>query len=465
MPAKNSLIITPIHFCEIDTWDPKRIHGQSGFQANYPLVPFSKVLNEAKIEWVDIDNAKEYQILGVHAYGEGVYVNHTAKGSEMTMRRYQKSKANCLFWCKVRTVRGQFGVVYPQFESTYGSSNMKYMEIDTTKIIPQFLELLFQKNALTDYMDTLAIGSNSRHFSPSVFLRVRFPLPSIPEQQALLDKYNADMRKADEAERQAQILNNDIDGYILEYTNCLPTENMPISSSLLKVKAFSKMMNWGAKLNANTVSPKELFLSKQYKNVALSAISEVNPTTTFSEELANKNITFLPMECISDVYGEIADKRCGRISNSKGYTRFQENDILWAKITPCMQNGKCAVVRGLENGYGYGSTEYHVIRANTDKVLPEYLYCFLRTQLVRKVAQTYFSGSAGQQRVGADFLKNLNIPLLPIRSNDQTQITQEKIVNHIFEIKTEVKALRKEAESLRQRAKKDFEEAVFGEQI
>lgn len=462
MLAKKSLIITPISFCEIDTWDPKRIHGQSGFQTNYPLVPFSKVLHEAEIEWVDIDNAKEYQILGVHAYGEGVYVNHTAKGSEMTMRRYQKSKANCLFWCKVRTVRGQFGVVYPQFESTYGSSNMKYMAIDTTRIIPQFLELLFQKNALTDYMDTLAIGSNSRHFNPSVFLKVRFPLPSIAEQQTLLDKYNASMKKANEADNQSKALNDGIDSFILEYTNCSKSQKESISSAILRVKSFSKMMNWGAKLNSNAISPKELFLSKQYKNVALSTISEVNPTTTYSEELANKSITFLPMKCISDVYGEIADKRCGHISDSKGYTRFQENDILWAKITPCMQNGKCAVARGLENGYGYGSTEYHVIRANTDKVLPEYLYCFLRTQLVRKVAQTYFSGSAGQQRVGADFLENLNIPLIPIRSDDQSQITQEKMVKQVFEVKAEIKALRGEAESLRQRAKKEFEEAVFG---
>ena len=462
MPTDNYIIITPVQFSKTDTWDPKRIHGQSIFRANYPLVPFSKVLHETDIEWVDIDNGKEYQILGVHAYGEGVYVNHIAKGSEMTMRRYQKSKVNCLFWCKVRTVRGQFGVVYPQFESTFGSSNMKYMEIDTTKIIPQFLELLFQKNALTDYMDTLAIGANSRHFNPSAFLKVKFPLPSIPEQQALLDKYNADMKKADEADSQSKALNDGIDSFIFEYTNCSKSQKDSRSSAILKVKSFSKMMNWGAKLNSNAISPKELFYSKQYKNVALSSISEVNPTTNYPKRVINEKITFLPMECISDVYGDISEMRDGTVAYTKGYTRFQENDILWAKITPCMQNGKCAIARNLENGYGYGSTEYHVIRANTEKVLPEYLYCFLRTQLVRNVAQTYFSGSAGQQRVGADFLENLNIPLLPIRSDDKSQMTQETMVKQVFEIKAKIKALRQEAESLRQRAKKEFEEAVFG---
>jgi|SRR5699024_4961215 len=79
------------------------------------------------------------------------------------------------------------------------------------------------------------------------------------------------------------------------------------------------------------------------------------------------------MECISDVYGEIAYSYEGNVSNSKGYTRFMEEDVLWAKITPCMQNGKCAIAKGLMNGFGYGSTEYHVIRTDNKKLLNKYI--------------------------------------------------------------------------------------------
>lgn len=451
-----------IKFSQTSDWNIKQIVSQVFFSSKYDKVSIGKCIKRIKNE-VAVQNDVLYKRLTIKTKGGGVFVRDELLGQGIKTKNQYLVSSGQLAVSKIDARNGAFGIVPGEANGAIITGNFWVFDVDVNRVFPQFLVLLLSSDQFVQAWLECSNGSGNRlYLQEEKFLKYMIPLPSIEEQQVLLDKYNAGMKKADEAEHQAQILNNDIDGYILEYTNCPPIENMPMSSSLLKVKAFSKMLNWGAQLNANAVSPKELFLSKQYKNVALSAISEVNPTTTYSEELANKSITFLPMECISDVYGEIADKRCGRISDSKGYTRFQENDILWAKITPCMQNGKCAVARGLENGYGYGSTEYHVIRANADKVLPEYLYCFLRTQLVRKVAQTYFSGSAGQQRVGADFLENLNIPLILIRSDDQSQMTQEKMVKQVFEVKAEIKALRGEAESLRQRAKKEFEEAVFG---
>ena len=459
MLAANQNILHFTRFANMSKWSANA-SVFDGTKVTYPLVKLSKVLTRMK-EPVVIQDDIQYKRVTVRLYGQGVLQRDQVIGKDIGTKRQFVAHAGQLIISRIDARNGAFGIVPEELEGAIVTND--FWLFDVHDALPQYLMLVMSSELFQKYWQAQSSGTTGRQrVGEDDFLQSKIALPSIKEQQALLDKYNTGMKKADQAEHQAQMLNDNIDGYIMEYTDCTEIANMPMSSSLLKVKAFSKMVNWGAKLNANAASPKELFLSKQYKNIALSAISEVNPTTTYPEELANKSITFLPMECVSDVYGEIADKYCGRISTSKGYTRFQENDILWAKITPCMQNGKCAVARDLENGYGYGSTEYHVIRANTDKVLPEYLYCFLRTQLVRKVAQTYFSGSAGQQRVGADFLENLNIPLLPIRSDDKSQMTQETMVKQVFEVKSKIKALRKEAESLRQRAKKEFEEAVFG---
>ena len=152
---------------------------------------------------------------------------------------------------------------------------------------------------------------------------------------------------------------------------------------------------------------------------------EINPKTIYPDDI--EDVSFIPMECVSDIYGEIIEHKNGKSTNSKGYTSFQENDVIWAKITPCMQNGKCAVATNLKNGYGYGSTEFHVFRA-TQNAIPEYIHCFMRSKRVREVAVSYFTGSAGQQRIGTDFLEALTLPLLPLHSEDPNVTTQETVV-------------------------------------
>lgn len=97
----------------------------------------------------------------------------------------------------------------------------------------------------------------------------------------------------------------------------------------------------------------------------------------------------------------------------KGYTVFQNNDVLWAKITPCMQNGKSAVAYGLANGIGFGSTEFHVVRQGPE-ALSGYLWAILSMPRLLYAAQGAFTGSSGHQRVPGTFLEQLQIPVPPL---------------------------------------------------
>ena len=97
------------------------------------------------------------------------------------------------------------------------------------------------------------------------------------------------------------------------------------------------------------------------------------------------------MECVSDIYGEADTTQTKNTEESTGYTQFLENDLIWAKITPCMQNGKSAVVSNLVNGIGFGSTEFHVFRAKPDIDI-RYIHSLLRLKILRYFATLYFSG-------------------------------------------------------------------------
>ena len=94
------------------------------------------------------------------------------------------------------------------------------------------------------------------------------------------------------------------------------------------------------------------------------------------------------------------------------YTYFKENDIIIAKITPCMENGKCAFATDLTNGLAMGSSEFHVIRANEEVVLGKYIFALINRESVRKEAEKNMTGSSGHRRVPASFYENLSDFLL-----------------------------------------------------
>jgi type I restriction enzyme S subunit len=101
-------------------------------------------------------------------------------------------------------------------------------------------------------------------------------------------------------------------------------------------------------------------------------------------------------------------RRFGEVK--KGYTVFREGDVLFAKITPCMENGKMAVARGLHNGIGCGSTEFHVLRPKPG-VDAQYVYHFVSSARFRAEAAHHMTGAVGQKRVPAAFLEHCEIPL------------------------------------------------------
>ena len=163
------------------------------------------------------------------------------------------------------------------------------------------------------------------------------------------------------------------------------------------------------RLDPSVYKPHFKFVSKAFRNVKLSEIAWVDPSCIFKNI---EEVSFIPMDAIDSSNGIVSYQDIKKVEETKGFTRFKEGDILWAKITPCMQNAKSAIAKKLINGYGCGSTEFFVIRSKDENVvLQEYLLFLLRDERILKAAMNYFGGSAGQQRVSPLFLKTFNVPL------------------------------------------------------
>ena len=151
----------------------------------------------------------------------------------------------------------------------------------------------------------------------------------------------------------------------------------------------------------------------------LSEVCDINPRLPRTHDLADDDeVSFVPMAAVDEVSGAIRSAEVRRFAEvKKGYTSFADGDVLFAKITPCMENGKAALASDLVGGRGFGSTEFHVLRAG-NQVMPEWLRYFVRRETFRRDAKRNFTGTAGQQRVPTSFLQNALIPV-PLRAEQQ----------------------------------------------
>ena len=448
-----------INFTDLSYWTTKRFFAKElVFSKKHPLKFFGYFLEKITPKTEQIQDDKDYPIIGVRSYGMGAYINRISQGRNLKMKKYQLAEENHIIWCKVDTKNGAFGIVTSKLKNSYASSNMTLAKIDNSKITNEYLQLVFRSKKIQQYLDSFVSGTTNRKYIKidELLSKIQIPLPEIKQQEIIVKKYNDKIKLAQEQEQKAQDLENDIEKYLFKELNVSiePDNIEDYHKSLISFIDLKTLSRWGVEYLINKKSDSSLLKSKTMPMKRLGDIVEIDPKNNFSSLDKDLEMSFIPMPCISDEYGEIIKLEDGVNEKSKGYTRFQEGDLIWAKITPCMQNGKSAILKGLKNGYGYGSTEFYVIRNSNPKVCIDYIYHILRTKLVRQNAMTYFTGSSGQQRVPKSYLQNLEIPLPEIK-------IQKSISDEIYMMKDKIKELKQQAEQNRIAAQKEFEKELF----
>ena len=163
----------------------------------------------------------------------------------------------------------------------------------------------------------------------------------------------------------------------------------------------------------------------------ISEIAEVNPPLGLPDRADNKTVSFVPMTALEAQTGAIDLSRTRRLAEvRKGYRHFRERDVLFAKITPCMENGKMAVVPRLEHGVGFGSTEFHVLRPHRE-ISSQYLYRFVSAAQFRRDAEHHMTGAVGQRRVPTSYLGEQIVPLPPAQEQHRIAAKIEELLSEL----------------------------------
>ncbi len=181
--------------------------------------------------------------------------------------------------------------------------------------------------------------------------------------------------------------------------------------------------------------------------IKIKEIAIINPR----DKLKNNFIaSFLPMRALEAETGMV--DLSAKIKSEEGkrrFTSFRDGDILFAKITPCMENGKLALVNGLINGVGFGSTEFHVIRL-AKAIDPKYCFYYLIQKKVRKYLRSKMTGTAGQLRVPSKELEDLAIEIYSLSEQKRIVAKIESLFSRLDSAKDSLLRVRQEIKRYRQ---------------
>lgn len=182
---------------------------------------------------------------------------------------------------------------------------------------------------------------------------------------------------------------------------------------VLELESYRQIIH-SSRIVLNKYLPRIEFSGGNY--LKLGEIATFNPSKEALKKISNDTVvSFVPMAVLNTFNTEFIANEERKIGDVKsGFTYFKDEDILLAKITPCFENGKAGIARNLKNGIGFGSTEYIVIRANTDIVYPEWIFYHINTPEFINGGKSHMTGTAGQQRIDINYVKQYQIPVPPL---------------------------------------------------
>lgn len=205
--------------------------------------------------------------------------------------------------------------------------------------------------------------------------------------------------------------------------------------------------------NSQNYSQKDLSIPEHWVWTNLVSVGEINPKNIAEDTLS---ASFLPMSAISELHSEPLQPETRKWSEiKKGYTHIADGDAVIAKITPCFENGKSAVIGGLENSIGSGTTELHVFRP-LPGISASYVYIFLRSPYFKGLGEQVMTGTAGQKRLPSDYFASRPLPLPP--KGEQARIVEK--VDELMALCDQLEQQQQKKRTLQNRLRKATLDAV-----
>ena len=275
----------------------------------------------------------------------------------------------------------------------------------TGGILPELLPFVIQNDRFFDYAMQGSAGSLSPRVKWDYLKNYEFFLPSLDEQKLLAEKLWSAYRLKE------------------SYKKLLAATDEMVKSQFIEM--------FGNPLAS----------VQKYPLKKLGECCELNPRRPSLELEDTDKVSFVPMPSVSEngYLQDVIDEEYGKVK--KGFTYFENNDVLFAKITPCMENGKGAIAEGLTNNIGMGSTEFHVLRPIDGVSNPFWILTLIRLPIFRERAAKNMSGTGGQKRVPGKYLEGFMVGLPPIEEQNRFEAIYQQADKSEFELRKSIESI------------------------
>ena len=348
-----------------------------------PLSDISQINPQTDLRGID-DSADVSFIPMADVSESGVWINHQTRSVKDIRNGYTCFQENDILFAKITPCmengKGAHAVNLLNGVG-FGTTEFHVLRANS-RAYPRFIYYWTMDEGLRRKAEARMTGSAGQRRVPAdFFCEFKVPFLPLPEQRRI-----------------AEILDT-IDEALQK------TETLISKLRAMKQGLLHDLLTRGLDKDGKLRDPKTCL-------IPFSDVVQVNPTTELHGLNDETDVSFIPMSDVSES-GQWVNRQTRPLEDIRnGYTCFRENDVLFAKITPCMENGKGGHAIGLVNGIGFGTTEFHVLRASV-KIEPRYIYHWTMTEELRRKAEAQMTGSAGQRRVPTAFFDNFKIPLFP----------------------------------------------------
>ena len=291
-----------VKFSQLYNWSVQYLNDSKiRFTTKYPLVQIKEFLTRNKTA-IEIQDDVYYKRATIKVRNGGIFLRDTVIGSKIgTKNQFVISKGQFLL-SKIDARNGAFGVVPEELDGGIITGNFWTFDVDYSKVNPHYLALLTTTNEFIEFCEQASNGTTNRHYlQEPLFLDIKVPLPSLAEQNKLVEEYTSKINEYNTLLAHAFELDQD---FTIELANLLKQKTIVSKSKnnrsgLLYEARFSELSSWS--VDSLLRSQDTPYTTSEYKHVRLHEVAEINPRTDMSIIDDNEYVSFIPMEDISDI--------------------------------------------------------------------------------------------------------------------------------------------------------------------
>lgn len=468
-------------FRNLENWSVSHLLGKDmEYTDKYSIVSIGDIIDKCQCPTKIKDNT-QYKQITLKTNGGGAVLRGIKWGKDIRTKKQYIALDGQFIMSKIDARNGAFGIITKDLDGAVVTSDFPLFNVDTTKIIPEYLALIASTKKFVQFAQSCSRGTTNRQrIDMNLFLSQQIPLPSLSEQKAIVSAYENKIQEAATLEDHAIQVEHNIDNYLLselgithngykmsEPPTSIASEpqveynasqkqgsDMPASHhwtgekkkeyKYLKFVRFKNIERWDCYIF------KSMEISKLYKNGKLFQIVVSKPQygAGYSSKEFDGNIRYIRITDINDD-GTLTANKVSADGYSEQYL-LKNDDFLIARSGNTV--GKTFLYKEKVGKAIYAG---YLIRfeLNTDLIIPEYLLYYTKCSIYKK----WISGNmrvSAQPNINSQQYLDSPVVLPPI-------VIQKTIVEHINKQKLQIKELKQEAEALRKEALVEFEKEIF----